>query len=259
MYTRMKPAGLALPARALQAARLLVVPLLVAPFPPKDLRSQAILRGRVVDSELGRPIVGATVQIKGYATQLTTDSAGAFEAQGVSQGDQEIVITTLGYARGEFRVRMPSEGTVEQLFPLDFTGYNLPELVVRGRAEELAPRYRDFERRRQLGIGAYLRWDELSQKGFNSVGEALRSVRGVRIRCNQETFECQAFMSRNPQCFPTWWVDGTRVTSFHENTPIRDIYGIEIYRGPGEVPGEFAGSDAACGVIVIWTKSRPYR
>jgi outer membrane cobalamin receptor len=66
-------------------------------------------------------------------------------------------------------------------------------------------------------------------------------------------------MSRDPQCFPTWWVDGTRVASFHENTPIRDVYGIEIYRGPGEVPGEFAGSDAACGVIVIWTKSRPYR
>jgi len=172
---------------------------------------------------------------------------------------REIVISTLGYARGEFQLLIPSQGLVEQVFPLDFTGYKLPEVVVRGRAEQLAPRYQDFERRRQRGIGAYLRWDELSQKGFNSVGDALRSVRGVRIRCNQETFECHAFMSRDPQCFPTWWVDGTRVASFHENTPIRDVYGIEIYRGPGEVPGEFAGSDAACGVIVIWTKSRPYR
>ena len=42
--------------------------------------------------------------------------------------------------------------------------------------------------------------------------------------------------------------------SFHENTPISDVYGIEIYRGPGEVPAEFGGSNAACGVIAIWTK-----
>lgn len=256
MYTMQHPG---LPAPGVQkAVCLLVVSLLAAASFPQELRPQAILRGRVVDSELGRPIAGATVQIKGYATQLTTDSAGVFEAQAVPQGEREIVIGTLGYARGEFRLQIPPEGIVEQLFPLDFTGYNLPEVVVRGRVEELAPRYRDFERRRQRGIGAYLRWDELSQKGFNSVGDALRSVRGVRIRCNQETFECHAFMSRDPQCFPTWWVDGTRVASFHESTPIRDVYGIEIYRGPGEVPGEFAGSDAACGVIVIWTKSRPY-
>ena len=37
------------------------------------------------------------------------------------------------------------------------------------------------------------------------------------------------------------------------------LRGIEIYRGPGEVPGDFGGSNAACGVIVMWTKSRPYR
>jgi hypothetical protein len=49
------------------------------------------------------------------------------------------------------------------------------------------------------------------------------------------------------------------VGSFHEDTPIRDVYGIEIYRGPSEVPGEFSGSNAMCGVIVMWTKSRPYR
>lgn len=80
------------------------------------------------------------------------------------------------------------------------------------------------------------------------------------MQCNQQTFECQAVMARAPrQCPPIWIVDGQEVRSFHENTPIRDVYGIEIFRGPGEVPGEYAGSNAACGVIVVWTKSRPYR
>jgi hypothetical protein len=37
------------------------------------------------------------------------------------------------------------------------------------------------------------------------------------------------------------------------------VYGIEVYRGSGEIPAEFGGSTAGCGVIVMWTKSRPYR
>lgn len=221
--------------------------------------AQAILRGRVVDSEFGHPLAGASVRIKGSAATLTTDSAGRFEATGLPTGTAEVAIQLLGYERGVFQLHVPLAGVVERDFALDFSGHELPEVVVQGRVERMMPRYTDFERRRQRKLGAYFRWDELYQKGFSSVGDALRTVRGVRIRCNQETFECHAVMARSPGCQPTWWIDGVEVRSFHENTPIRDIYGIEIYRGPGEIPGEFAGSNAACGVIVVWTKSRPYR
>lgn len=33
-----------------------------------------------------------------------------------------------------------------------------------------------------------------------------------------------------------------------------DITAIEIYRGPGQTPGEFLDSDDACGVILTWTR-----
>jgi hypothetical protein len=184
---------------------------------------------------------------------------GLFEARDVPQGDAEITIQVIGYTRGVFYVHFPASGEVERVFALDFTGARLPAVVVEARAEKLERRYVDFEQRRHRRMGTYLRWDELERKGYASVGDALRTVRGVRIRCDQQTFECFAFMVRTPQCQPTWWVDGVEVRSFHENTSIRDVYGIEVYRGAGEVPGEFAGSDAGCGVIVVWTKSRPFR
>jgi len=221
--------------------------------------AQVTLRGKVVDSEVGTALAGATVQVGRAGPILRTDSAGVFVARDVTPGVQEISIKQIGFEEGVFDLRIGNSGVMEGIFPLDFNGVELPAVVVEARAEALAPRYADFERRRRLSMGAFLRWDELKQKNFTSIGDALRTVRGVRMQCAQDRFECYAFMARTPQCQPTWYIDGVEVRSFHENTPIRDVYGIEIYRGPGEIPGEFGGSDAGCGVIVVWTKSKPYR
>jgi hypothetical protein len=247
------PTAHRIPTAALLAA------LFVVAIGPEAGVAQATLRGRVIDSEFGHPLPGASVRILRGAAPLMTDSLGRFEAHELSTGDAEIMIKQLGYAPGVFMVRLPPAGAVDRVFTLDFTGHQLPEVVVEARAERLMARYTDFERRRQRKLGAYFRWDDLQKGGYSSVGDALRTVRGVRLRCHQESFECFAVMARTPQCQPTWWIDGVEVRSFHENTPIRDVYGIEIYRGSGEIPGEFAGSTAACGVIVMWTKSRPFR
>ncbi|MGH7698961.1 MAG: carboxypeptidase regulatory-like domain-containing protein [Gemmatimonadales bacterium] len=221
--------------------------------------TQAILRGRVIDSELGQPLPEAVVRIRPGSTVLTTDTLGRFEAPRLPAGEAEVSIQLLGYAPGIFPIYVPASGELDRTFGLDFTGHRLPAQVVQARAALLMPRYADFEQRRQRGLGAYFRWDELKEGGYGSVGDALRTVRGVRIECNQQTYECFPVMARTRHCQPAWWIDGVEVHSFHENTPIRDVYGIEIYRGAGEVPGEYAGSNAACGVIVLWTKSRPFR
>lgn len=238
--------------------RAVVALLLSAGAGAQTLAAQTAIRGRVIDSELGDPLSGAVIRVRGHASS-TTDTLGRFVVLGVLPGDVDLRIELIGFTPGAFRVRVPETGDVERDFAMDFTGHRLPDAVVTARAERLMSRYLDFEKRRSRGLGAYFRWDELKNSGYNSVGDALRTVRGVRIRCNQQTYECFAFMVRAPGCQPTWFIDGTEVGSFHENTSIRDIYGMEVYRGPGEVPGEFTGSNAACGVIVMWTKSKPFR
>lgn len=225
---------------------------------PAGAEAQGSLRGRVVDSETGRPVAGAQVSIR-RAAPITTDSLGVFQASNLPAGDAQVVIQMLGFAPGTFRVRVNDAGVVDHMFSLDFTGHKLPQVVVRERAEQIMGRYSDFETRRQRGQGAFLRWDQLTDERFGSVGDALRSIRGVRIKCDQASYECFAVMARSPNCLPTWIIDGMEATSFNESTPIRDVYGIEVYRGAGEIPGEYTGSNAACGVIVVWTKSRPFR
>jgi Carboxypeptidase regulatory-like domain len=231
----------------------------VAPF-PAAVAAQATLRGRVLDTEMGHALAGALVRIRqDSAATAKTDSLGFFRIPHVPGGMIDVRIQLIGYEEGLYRIYVPDSGTVDRQFALDFNGFMLPEIVVQARAEVLQPRYIDFERRRLRKLGAFLRWDDLKKSGHSSVGDALRTVRGVRIQCDQSAFECFAVMTRTPNCHPTWYIDGIQVHSFHENTPIRDVYGIEVYRGTGEIPAEFGGSTGGCGVIAMWTKSRPYR
>lgn len=216
------------------------------------------LRGRVIDDETGEPVAEATVRVKG-SPLLSADSLGRFEVTGLAGGEIEVEIQALGFVRGRWKFNLMDGQILDQTFAMEFSGEKLPEVVVTARAQRLAPRYADFERRRDRGLGAYFRWEEIKARGFNTVGDALRTVRGVRIVCDQRRFECQAYMARTLNCPPQWWIDGTNVQSFTENQPIRDIYGIEIYRGPSEIPAEFTGSNSGCGAIVMWTKSRPFR
>jgi outer membrane cobalamin receptor len=58
------------------------------------------------------------------------------------------------------------------------------------------------------------------------------------------------------------YIDGVQVNQPEEGAalsemamvPAIDIQAIEVYRGAGTLPPEFAGPDAMCGAIVIWTK-----
>jgi hypothetical protein len=57
-------------------------------------------------------------------------------------------------------------------------------------------------------------------------------------------------------CPPRILVDGSPVAGadVDEMVEPQDINGIEIYRGPSEVPGRWMANRSSCGLIVIWTK-----
>ena len=59
-------------------------------------------------------------------------------------------------------------------------------------------------------------------------------------------------------CEPAVFIDGVRIrggaATIDELVSPLDIAGIEIYRGPADVPVEFGGPGTNCGAIVIWTR-----
>lgn len=227
----------------------------VAAATPQALAAQGNIVVSIVDDETGDPIIGAVIKIKNMP-DAATDQNGKATIEGLPAGRIEVDIRAIGYLGRRDYLGIQNGATKEQRFGLAFTGEQMPELVVSARREKLMGRYQDYHRREAAGSGVFIGWQEISQKGYSRLGDALRNVRGVRVQCR--TQDCTIMMARSTQCSPTVWVDGTENTYFGANMPIGDIYGIEVYRGAGEIPAEYAGN-SACGAVVLWTKNRPYK
>jgi hypothetical protein len=63
-------------------------------------------------------------------------------------------------------------------------------------------------------------------------------------------------------CYFTIYMDGIRTWSPGEHEPpdidaisVNSLEGVEVYRGPSELPQQFAGGSSSCGAIVMWTRT----
>ena len=221
----------------------------------------AVFTGRVLDGSTNAVVANATVAVTTTGASARTDSTGRFRVEGLRVGIHRFLISAPGYARGSLTLAFAAREIMERDLVLDALGgaaadsgaQLLPTVPVTAEPT-LGRRFADFERRRATGRGQYLTRAELEERQVNTLQDAMRTMRGVRYSCSGGT--CLVQMARAPMgCSPEYIVDERVDNSFGPTIPIRDIIGVEVYNGPGDVPGEFAGTNAGCGVIVIWTSS----
>lgn len=229
--------------------------LLCAAMAPIALGQAASVFGRVLDKATGRPVVRAEFILLGDDRSTFSDSAGRYEFSRLSMGVTRITVRAVGFASQTFALELePGERaehpvlmeSLAQLAAVDVTA-----------APKVSYRMVDFERRRQTGRGQYLTEADIVKSGAYNVADAVKGLRGVTYECGGGA-GCFIRMSSAPmRCLPEFIVDNHVMNDFGPLTPIRDIVGMEVYTGPAEVPGEFAGRNAGCGVVVIWTRSGP--
>jgi hypothetical protein len=208
------------------------------------------------DDESGEPIAAAVIRIKGRSPDAVADANGRITLEHLPLGRLMVEIVAIGYLPRQEPLMIQEGVHPEQRIGLSFTGDKLPDLAVEARQEKLYPRYEDFHRRQKSGAGYYITWREIHARGYSRLGDVLAKVRGVQVRCRPN--DCLILMSRSNSCPPAIWVDGRPSDYFGANTSIADIYAMEVYRGPSELPAEFIGT-SMCGAIVLWTKNRAYR
>ncbi|MEW5917341.1 MAG: TonB-dependent receptor [Gemmatimonadota bacterium] len=228
-------------------------------------RGSGMMFGVVVNRATQAPITGADIIHGGDGRIIKSDSLGYYRFQNLAAGIIRFTVRAAGFHPAQFTYALANGERMERDIELDSSStpvaerpaQALPEVAVSG-TPSMGARFADFERRKATGRGQYLTRTQIEQKGASRLSDALRDLRGVTFDCSGTT--CQVRMARAPtRCRPMYIVDEREDNMFGPTMPIRDIEAIEVYTGPSDVPGEFAGTEAGCGVIVIWTKSGPAR
>jgi len=237
----------------------------VAVTMPAALGSQvpgATLAGRVVQkSDTSRPVTGAQIILGSDDRHVVTDSTGRYLLGGIPVGVQHVVVRALGFRPVEFSVALHEglQGLEDiQLDAAPGVQELAPVAIAAPAAAAASYRLVDFERRRRTGRGHYLDDIQIKQSGASRLSDLMRGMRGVTEHCAGSGCTVQMVRAR-PGCDPDYIVDGRMDNMFGSTTPIRDIVALEVYTGPSDVPGEFAGRSAGCGVVVIWTRAGPDR
>lgn len=238
--------------------------LVLAAFPVQAQRGTARIYGTVIDRRTQAPVANAQIVHLGDGRNVTSDSLGLYRFDQLADGLVKFMVRAPRYPVTTIIVALTPGEQMERDVELDATtpalagAQALPEVKVEAPAS-MGPRYADFEHRRLTGRGQYLTGDEIAKTGASRLQDVVRTLRGVNVECGGGA-GCFIRMTRAPmRCLPEYIVDERVDNAFGPAVAAPDIQALEVYTGPADVPGEFAGRNAGCGLIVIWTKSGPPR
>ena len=241
---------------------------------PSVAVAQPYFHGRVVDAESAMPIALAIVSIVAEgesrdAARQTTDSAGRYRLRAPHAGRYVIHVRRVGFSpqrTAAYELRRSEERVVD--FSMTRLAADLDTVVIAEQTVRQSFMLDGFMARQALGVGRFYDREALEARGFPTMATLLREVPGLRVsssagRTNVRLNRAGTLSSQGTQCAPGIILDGVivgRPDDSPESTSGllgsingREVEGVEIYRSRSQVPAEFAGPEARCGAILIWT------
>lgn len=221
-------------------------------------RRPARVLGRLTDRRTSRPITAALVRLESIDRSTSTDNAGFFTFDDVPAGLRLVVAEHLGHARVEELVRVPPGETVDVQIQMSANPVEMEPIVVttvRDRRLEIKGFY---ERRRwgeAVGNGIFIDREELRRRMPARLSSLIEALPGTDVRCRSGY--CRVRFRRAPAYCESAEIllDGMTFRNI-DQILIDEIGAIEVYRSVSELPADFGGSNAQCGVIAVWTRSR---
>lgn len=236
-----------------------------------------MLTGQVLQAGTEDPISGVAVRIEEADRVGVTDGAGRFEFREVEPGAYTISFGHLGYEEHQERVVLPDGVEMVELrvrlapSPIEIEGLDVPGGVDPPEFGALSPVYERMRRMEQLGLGHFVTRDEIEEwYPSGRPSEILRSVPGITVRGGRpdrpprwEVRRARASRTAESCPGPTVYLDDVRIMrsgNWGEGMHPDHLVGageldtVEVYRSPAELPATYGGSDAQCGVVLLWTR-----
>jgi hypothetical protein len=260
---------------------LRVLALIATLAPLQSQAQQARIVGRVLSSENGEAIAGATVRVG--PLQEITDQRGRFVLGPLAPGQHVIALEMIGYQSRTDTVTL-AEGTHDFVVRLGVRAVRLPPVSVVVRSQWLDENGY-YQRRDRDGIkGRFIDRAEIERKDPMFLTDLFRDVSGARVhrygpgtsvirfsRASAGGLSAPGGASRDdarqnwvlglPGCQPDLFIDGRQhydrtvngaglIMDFNMLNPIA-LEALEIYVG-ANVPTQYRNN--GCGVVLIWTR-----
>lgn len=242
------------------------------------------LFGFITDAATGRGLEGVTVVLNGRDT-ATTRADGTFDMTGVEfvGGTNLVTLSRIGYHP---RVRgvafQPSQRGIDMSVSLNPGAVALEPLEVTGEAIDRFLDQVGFYDRQKAHHGMFFDREYIEERlgRARTVIDLLAGAGGIRVQTSTPGSpggEINLGLRQGPGCGrPAVWIDGMLMADEAESMPSpesgnapqphglwsltglvvrpEDVYAIEVYRTPSQLPAQFGGPNSRCGAIVVWTQ-----
>ncbi|MDE0899692.1 MAG: carboxypeptidase-like regulatory domain-containing protein [Longimicrobiales bacterium] len=234
------------------------------------------LRGTIVDSDSGEPVVLAYVGLLAEGQEMVVaalaNMVGEFEVTAPSAGGYFLYVSRTGYETlmdGVFDLGEGGEFNLQ--VGLRPAPIELEEVVVESSTRSLSSLEQNgFYDRAIMGLGTLMIRDEIERRAIDKVSDVFRMIPRLEIDDSRPLTGSTDVM-RNPaiynwrggrKCSPTLYID-RHVVNAGGDYPLRpddymtasEIEAIEVYTRTSEVPVGF-DEITSCGVILVWTRTR---
>jgi hypothetical protein len=243
--------------RFLLLAALLAV--LAEPASGQAPAEPATLRVRVVDANTNVPIPGARVGLTDIGFFALTDTSGVATLRGIPPGQHAFEAVMFGFASETAVLDLGPGAVAVGDVALTFAPIAIDEIMVEGRSRWSAHLQRKgFYKRAEEGIGYHLDRPAIRDLNVLVLSEVLDKL---PVRPGFAGFvdpvptadDVDYAMELPAGCAPGIYVDGTPWVGFIDDMPLFWVEGLEYYASPTQVPIQFQGYGAFCGLVLIWT------
>ena len=230
--------------------------------------------GRVVDAESGDPLADTDVQIAGLFMGGITDADGRFRMDAVPPGRHPVQFTHLGYASRIDTVDVVSGRTSDARVRLTLDPIEVEPIEVTVERREIGLENVGFYQRRDEGFGEFIDLEIIEQRAPGEMTDLFTRLPGAILVADPYNPLERSVVLRggrlegrgragggSTHCYPSVVLDGTIIHRGGETPAQLDkliepsaVAGIEVFPSSMGVPVQFGGIDAACGVVVIWTR-----
>jgi hypothetical protein len=242
--------------------------------------AQSVVKGTVRQG--GHPLPRVEVGIAARNLRIQTDTTGSYSLALGEGGIIELSVRAVGYYPQTRRLMLASGDTVTVSFELERAPQQLDSITVSAPGPTpVSGKMQAFEERRRLGFGRFFTREMLAAREHSTLGNVLRMTAGLRFvrrpdscgggfvvaSAREGSVGWKPWMQCGtdvlpPACYTGIWLDGVRLwvpgTSDPPNVDefqVISLEGVEVYRGPSEVPTQYQGTGSSCGALLLWTRT----